>query len=221
MLFENEPTQDQSVIFSMTKRQASLLVAAGFFIVFITFISGYFWGKSNAISQFCMSVEQSTFADRIYTSMCELSESEAPTTQDTVTQNSESPADIATAVDAESELEPEIIDQVESIDPNAEPQIVKHDVQINAEPVHHGQLAGYGTMAQAQKFAQKLCKKGIPAKVETKTSKSSKGKTRSWYQVITQDYTDKAELESVVARITKEEKLRGVRIVRSEKDTLS
>lgn len=212
MFFENEPTKEQSLNVTLSKRQASLFVAGGFFLVFIIFMTGYFWGKSNAITQFCMSVEQSTFADRIYTSMCELSETEASPLQ-AVAQNTEVQPESVTALDAEPEVEQ--IDQVESIDPNGEPRLIEVQAPTKTSESYHAQLAGYGTLQQAQIFAQKLCKKNIPAKVETKKSKSTKGKTRSWYQVITQDFTNKEELESLVARVSKEEKLRGVRIVRS------
>lgn len=220
MNFNNEPTKDsnESINISLSNRQASLFVAAGLLIVFFSFITGYFWGKQNAISQFCMSVEQSSFADRIYTSMCELSETEAPTTQETVTAGQE-----------QSEAQLENIDALETANEQDESlallnqDSVQHVVQAVVEvPIksestvpYHAQLVGYGSQQVAEKFAEKLRKKGMPVKVETRKSKSTKGKTRSWYQVVTNDFTNKNELEALVARISKEEKLSGVRITRS------
>jgi len=219
MNFNNEPAKEhESINVSLSSRQASLMLAAGILILFFSFITGYFWGKKNAISQFCMSVEQSSFADRIYTSMCELSDTEIPVTQEQVAQNEEQVVEVATAVDA-TEIVEEQNDTVEPLNHDAlrtpvVQGVIEQQAAMSTVP-YHAQLAGYGSMAQAEKFAQKLCKKGTVAKVETRKSKSTKGKTRSWYQVVTKDFTDKKELETLVTRISKEEKLTGVRIVRS------
>ena len=187
------------------------MLAAGLLVLFFAFITGYFWGKQNAVSQFCMSIEQSSFADRIYTSMCEISETEAPTTSDTVAANEEQAAEVEAAAEAQ-----EIVAQkMESAQSTEQASTVQIAAVTQSSIAHYAQLAGYGTAQQAEKFAQKLRKKGTPVKVEERKSKSSKGKTRSWYQVVTQGFTDKKELETLVARISKEEKLSGVRIVRS------
>lgn len=220
MYFNNEPTKEsnETINISLSNRQASLFIAAGLLIIFFSFITGYFWGKRNAISQFCMSVEQSSFADRIYTSMCELSETEAPTTQETVAAAEEQAVAQVTSIDAV-----EATEEQEDLGVSLNHDSVQHVVQAVVETPtksesmvpYHAQLVGYGSQQMAEKFAQKLRKKGMPVKVEAKKSKSTKGKTRSWYQVVTQDFTSKNELEALVARISKEEKLSGVRITRS------
>jgi hypothetical protein len=210
MFFKDEPTKEnESINVSLSSRQASLLLAAGLLVLFFSFITGYFWGKQNAVSQFCMSVEQSSFADRIYTSMCEIAETEVPITSDTVATNDEQVAEVV--------VEPKIEELVKP-DADAIPLVASvAQESVVAQPTvsHYAQLAGYGTPQQAEKFAQKLRKKGLSVKVETRKSKSSKGKAKSWYQVVTKDFTDKKELETLVARISKEEKLSGVRIIRS------
>jgi len=210
MFFKDEQTKEnESIQVSLSSRQASLLLAAGLLVLFFSFITGYFWGKQNAVSQFCMSVEQSSFADRIYTSMCEISEPEIPTTSDTVAANDEQITEVVAVSETQKEVEPsaETVPLVASV--------VQEAVVAQPTISHYAQLAGYGTTQQAEKFAQKLRKKGLPVKVEARKSKSSKGKAKAWYQVVTKDFTDKKELETLVARISKEEKLSGVRIVRS------
>lgn len=207
MFFKDEPKKEnESINIMLSTRQASLLLAAALLVLFFSFITGYFWGKQNSISQFCMSVEQSSFADRIYSSMCEISETEVPASSET-----------APAPDAPETPEIQEVVQEEQVE-----QVASHDDlagQTTCQPqpreLHHAQLAGYGSKAQADKFAQKLNKKGIPVQVETRKSKSSKGKVKSWYQVVTENFANKEELEKLVARISKEEKLSGVRIVRS------
>ena len=221
MYFKNEPTKEssESINITLSNRQASLFIAAGLLIIFFSFITGYFWGKRSAISQFCMSVEQSSFADRIYTSMCELSETEPPTTQETVAVGQEQSTDVpVTSADAD-----QVAEEQEDLGVSLDHDSVQHVVQAVVETQvksaeverYHAQLVGSGSEQLAEKFAQRLRKKGMPVKVEAKKSKSTKGKIRSWYQVVTQDFTSKNELEALVARISKEEKLSGVRITRS------
>lgn len=202
MPFNDESSNNhENLHFTLSSRLASLLIAAGLLILFFSFMVGYFWGKQNGISQFCMNVEQSSFADRIYTSMCELSDSEVATNQESAGASEVQAVEIALA--QESDVQEDEVAQV------AEKQ--------DSAPLlaHHAQLVGYGSELQAEKFVKKLAQKGIQAHVASRKSKSSKGKVRLWYQVVTEDFTDKSELESLVARISKEERLNGVRIVRS------
>lgn len=212
MFFKDEPSKENELInVSLSSRQASLVLAAGLLILFFSFITGYFWGKQNAVSQFCMSVEQSSFADRIYTSMCEISETEVSVIPETVIASEEQTVESISKEEASEQSAPG-----NEITQESNVALAPHEAAITQPQIsYNAQLAGYGTSQQAEKFAQKLRKKGIRAKVETRKSKSSKGKTKSWYQVITEDFIDKKELETLVARISKEEKLSGVRIVRS------
>ena len=57
-------------------RQVSMLIAALMMVLFITFLGGYFFGKKYMVEQFVAKVEQDSFADQIYSSLCALSEYE-------------------------------------------------------------------------------------------------------------------------------------------------
>jgi len=65
----------------------------------------------------------------------------------------------------------------------------------------------------AQQFAQKLARKEISVAVKKRQSRSARGKFVFWYQVHTEKFEDKSELEKLVARLEIEEKLKGVQIV--------
>ena len=58
-----------------------------------------------------------------------------------------------------------------------------------------------------------MAKKNIVSEVKKRISKTAKGKVISWYQVVTPTYSDKVELEALVAKLVKEEKLNDTRIV--------
>ena len=49
--------------------------------------------------------------------------------------------------------------------------------------------------------------------IKERISTGIHGKKKVWYQVITQQYTDKEELEQLVAHVVKKEHLSGVQIV--------
>jgi septal ring-binding cell division protein DamX len=81
----------------------------------------------------------------------------------------------------------------------------------NAE--YFAQLAGFGTARAAQQFAQRLLRKEIQVVVKKRQSRSARGKFVSWYQVVTEKFDDRDQLEALVQRLEKEEKLKGVHIV--------
>ena len=49
--------------------------------------------------------------------------------------------------------------------------------------------------------------------VKKRQSRSSRGRFVAWYQVITEKFNDKGDLEALVKRLEYEEKLNDVRIV--------
>ena len=63
-----------------------------------------------------------------------------------------------------------------------------------------------------QKFVQKLALKDVETCVKKRISKTAKGRTIYWYQVVTPPCDDKEALTTLVNRLTKEEKLSGTYI---------
>lgn len=87
------------------------------------------------------------------------------------------------------------------------------DEEVAHQPLYYAQLIGFGTPWAAHQFVNHITKKGFSAKVEKRVSRTTKGKKICWYQVVTDMYTDKVYLEDIVDMLTKQEKLKGVRIV--------
>lgn len=83
----------------------------------------------------------------------------------------------------------------------------------SSEQAYYAPLIGFGYEHNAQGFKQKLAKKNIAVLVNTMQSKNVRGVTKNWYQVTTNNYKDKEELQLLVDRISKEEKLNGVKIL--------
>ncbi len=77
----------------------------------------------------------------------------------------------------------------------------------------YAQLIGFGTSAAAHRFTQQLQKKGIAVSVKTRYSKTPKGKQIMWYQVVTENYTNRKELEQLVEKVSRSERLTGAKIV--------
>jgi hypothetical protein len=81
---------------------------------------------------------------------------------------------------------------------------------------HHSerdrQLIGFGTEKAAQKFVQKLALKNIETFVKKRISKTAKGRTVYWYQVVTPPYDNKETLTLLVNKLAKEERLSGIYI---------
>lgn len=193
------------------QRQVSALVAATILAAATVFTTGYFYGKKEVIERISDVHEDEAFADQLYTAFNQGYTKFAP--QESNQDDAQTPEPL---MDGSSN---KIMNASESTQP--------HDLIVPTEQnsLYHAQLIGFGTERAAQQCAKKMEKKGFPVLVKTRHSVNySKGKDInnassyvqkkiSWYQVVTKSYKNRAELEQLVDRITKEEKLIGVNIV--------
>ncbi len=173
-------------------RQLSAIIAALLFVAFCIFISGYFLGKKYAAEQFTAAIRQDSFADHIYTSVLSTTPEQAETNNDLLTTT------VAQNPVATQEL---LVAQ--------EPIASLSDVSDLTQN-YYAQLIGFGTEKAAQQFVSKLAAKGTLTEVKKRASKTVKGKTSYWYQVVTPAYADKYELSTLVDKIAKEENLKDV-----------
>jgi len=208
-------------------RQVSFLVASLLMMFFITFLGGYFFGKKYMVEQFVAKIEQDSFADQIYSSLCALGECDPEELRALAAQESGGEVtDMCEATDQEpqeaapliaqtqqlSQEEPQMeVQEVASVD-QLKQEIASQEVPINTKS-YYALLAGYGTELAADKFVKRLAQKNISAITKKHISKTAKGAQRSWFQVVTREYSDRDTLQKLVDRITKEEKLKGVSIV--------
>jgi hypothetical protein len=179
-------------------RQLSFVVAGLMFLFFALFMTGYFLGKKKIVEQLSHDIQQEAFADQIYT----------------------------TVLAQEQEQKNDVVEQpimvVENTQPSQLMERMEHvDEQIalqEATQHYYAQLIGFGTEKAAQSFVQKLAAKGIETEIKKHTSKTAKGKVSYWYQVITSLYANEHELKDVVARLEKEENIKGTSIRKGFKD---
>ncbi len=175
-------------------RQLSAIVAVIILLAFSLFMTGYFLGKRKAVEQFTQDMQQDAVADRIYTTLLSTQPSEAVTTDTLlVTQADETP--IA------SFLMPQEIATAEQA------TTVALDTQY-----YYAQLIGFGTEKAAQSFIKKLAAKGIETELKKRVSKTVKGNSSYWYQVVTAQYSNKDDLLHLVDKLTKEENIKDARI---------
>lgn len=161
----------------------SLLVALMLLFLCI-FVAGYYWGKKSAIERFMKDLDQESFADKIYTSMCSWEDSSD-----------------------ESKEKEEINDDSISSEGSEEGSL-----SYSSERHFIAQLAGFGSQKTAQAYQIRLQKKGVPAHVVERHSSTAQGKKRTWYQVVT-PAMEKTIIDDIVKRLAQEDKLASVNIV--------
>lgn len=178
-------------------RQLSALVAVLLLIMCTIFIAGYFTGKRYVVEQFTQKIAQQHFSDQIYTAV--------------VTQAAEEDAHQSTIISGQyHDVADQTVDKVVA-EPAVEPdESANEPTGERSAMLHYAQLIGFSTEKAANQFKQRLSDKAIEVVVKKRTSKTARGKVTAWYQVVTQESTNRAELELLVDRIVKEEKLKGV-----------
>lgn len=98
------------------------------------------------------------------------------------------------------------------------PQISKVEAQgaVNIsqpqDTQYFAELVGFGVINQAKNYAKRLEKRNIKSFVIERKSRTARGKTRIWYQVITAPM-GYDELQNLVDRIKVEDHLHGVTLV--------
>lgn len=188
------------------RHQTSRIVALLLIIACFIFVAGYFWGQRTAIDQLLNTVERDSFADQIHYSMCSIYDQKDEENGDQEPTNNEDDSE-----QSENEgNEPEVTIEVVADAKKTEKTEIK---QINESKKYVAQLAGFGSEKNAQQLVQRLHIKGITVSLKKRQSKTARGKVVPWYQVTTQEYADSNELDDVVKKIKRHEKLHDIKIV--------
>lgn len=175
-------------------RQLSVIVATILLLAFFVFMTGYFLGKKKVVEQFTQEMHQDAFADKIYTTVLSTQEN----------QQLENNALLVTHVDDAVVESPSAIENIALVD--------LAPVVSDTTQRYYAQLIGFGTEKAAQLFVDKLLAKGIETEVKKRVSKTVKGRTSYWYQVVTVYYSNKNDVVDLVARLAKEENIKDARI---------
>ncbi len=180
---------DMSGLF-VPNRHLSFVMAGIILVVFSTFMGGYFFGQKSSAEQFTHQIHQDSFADQVYSSVFSLAERQE--------RGNSTSQNVAAIVKTDTLVET-----------TSKPEETEH-VSSNR---YYAQLIGFGTSRAAERFVKRLTQKDVIVQTKKRVSKTAKGRTIVWYQVVTPPYADKMELEMLVSQLSKEEKLKDVRII--------
>lgn len=205
MKHKSERKDKEKVGLFIPKREASWAIAVFIGLAFLIFMTGYFWGQRRAVSQFLGKLEDESFSDKITYSLYTMNGKYLSDSD----EEDEEPDPGEESAEEEKEMKAEPV-KVAEIPPMKEETIASTVTYI-------APLVGFGTLHAANKFAQRVKKMGITVHVKRRISKSPKGRTIAWYQVVTDVYSDKNEIEHVVMRIKDKEKIKDVKIIERKK----
>lgn len=186
-----------------TEKQVTIAAVLLLLISFVSFVLGYYVGKNRDVLNITKEVIKDSFADQIAVSLYSAQKESLDNSSSVI--NNEADNDIMAM--AKNNLGNENTQDTVCVE-----QLAKEHVP-NDLIYHYAQLIGFGTERAANQCAKRWQMQGFPVTIQKRTSQSAKGKQSFWYQIITQDYSDKNELENLVKKIKKQEKLSDIRII--------
>lgn len=212
-------TQDESCVCDgkqgvfINNRHMSWAISIILLLIFFVFMAGYFFGKKKVIDQLNYKIDQDSLTDHIYSSMYALYDSKVqPESSDNVEPGEEA---------SETDLVPDEQSLEQSIDVATEVKVLDEPSQDAPKVIavqndgreYYAQLVGFSSERTAQQFVRKLAHRDITAHIKQRPSKTAKGRTVYWYQIITESFTNKEDLLKLVEAIKRREKLHDVRII--------
>lgn len=213
----NCPCKNEQGIF-IVHRHAAWIVSLIIVWSFFAFISGYFLGQRALLEQFSTRLEQDSLSDKIYSSLCTLYEVD---NEGEVTDNDADTSVADTSVTDTNSTEISVTDtsierQELTVADGVKEQPSQKEERKKPEEkkmrTYYAPLAGFGSAERAYAFAKRCTDKNVKVVVKKKPSKSIKGRTHYWYQVITQPYEDKKMLMTALDAIKRTEHIRTISI---------
>lgn len=196
----------------LTKKEASISVTVLTILSLLIFLTGYFWGKKSAIESFTQKATEDSLNDRAdyMLTMQTFAAKNGTSIEELGIENKNQSSSDQVLPDA---LEEEIDTKTSSSEPVGVP--VSSKVSTKANKIskgsqHYALLAGFGKKSLAQQMVDRLQKRNISVRLKTRVSKSASGKSsKTWYQVTTLPYDTVQEVQDVVDRIIRHEKIRN------------
>jgi len=211
-------SEKKSGIF-LSARQVSWVVSFLFFTCFFIFISGYFLGKKKAVEKFYSKIKQDSFSDHIYYSMCSMYDKDDELQAEEGSVSTQPDLVALPEEKKKSQEEPEalLLQAAAAIEKEIQKECRVAEERIEAVQKNndwfYAELIGFGTNRAAEKFANKLKKDNIGVSVKRRRSKTAKGRVITWYQVVTEKFSNRNDLIALVDNISAQERLKDVRIV--------
>lgn len=191
----------------LTNRHVSWSLSTLLFMIFFIFMVGYFMGKKRSMDQLNYKIDQESLTDNIYSSMYALYDGKVkPESADTIDPDEEVAENDSTE---DSALE-QTIDVLSHEKISSE---VTAPISISDGHEYYAQLVGFNSERTAQQFVQKLAQRDITAHIKQRSSKTAKGRMIYWYQVVTETFSNKGDLMTLVEAIKRRDKLHDVRII--------
>lgn len=211
--FQNDSNKSQQVYeasveklcLSLTSRQVSWVVSGFFLLSFCVFMAGYFLGQRKAIADFSCKIEQDSLGDAIFASFYSLYGGKDGSIE-LASDESSSPEGQSEPTQEVAQREP-VEQSLGEIISGEQPVVAPESMDR-----YYAELIGFGNENAASAFVQRLQKETIPVQVKKRVSKTARGKQVVWYQVITDEFSDRASLLDLVKKIEQKEHLKGVNI---------
>lgn len=182
-----------------------LLVTVGVVSGFI----GYYWGRKFVAEDFVNYCGTEALADRIAASLYARYGSDSQDDEDTTTKADPAAEEVE---DAETEDEEGEEPDQDVVLPEGGPSSVAGDASLASEALYEAQLAGFGSESSAEHYLKKLRTQSIAAHVRKRTTRTARGRTSTWYQVVTNPLSY-SEASNLVTRLKEEDHLKGVVLV--------
>lgn len=192
----------------INRKIVSIVTASLIMLGTFIFIAGYFWGYRQASQDVQLNIKQTNFADQISYASNNL---DASSNLINVADDNSNLVDNTTSHSAQIEQNNQglINDLSDNLSENTNTE------NTNDLTNYYAELIGFGRLKAAQAFVDKMKDKGFLLVIRKRISKTGAGKIVNWYQVITESYSNKQELQKVVDVIRQTERLQGIKIKNS------
>ena len=172
----------------IAKRQASWCLTAFLICLLLSFLTGYFWGRRQPIADL---TEQLSTAVALKTDeLDKLVGTSADKLTDTPDTNLSKASDSV-----------------------GKDQALANSDSNTIAKQYYGTLLSFNNLKSAQKYLNKLQNSGYNLKIKTRHSRNSKNKKYTWYQIITENFTDKTKLAQLIQAIKQQENLPNTKII--------
>lgn len=170
-----------------TAARLSAGLIVGFFALFTT---GYFTGKRHALQEIAVQTQNESFNDHITTAIDTMYQPQQCTYYD--------PFD--------SQQQEEFAQEA--------PEIQQAHVEQQSEPSarYYAELVGFGARRNAEAFVEKMNGQNIDVRLQDRTSTTKSGKTITWFQILSPQFTEKETLNEFISTIKQHEKLHDIRV---------
>jgi len=182
----------------------------------LSFIAGYYWARHSLAEELMQLCCQEELSDLV-AAACYANNGEELIQQeqepDLLQQEHQEQHVDSTEVATEGAMVDTEI-EVETAEENAE-QIVTESATRRYQAI----LIGFGDIRNAEKYANKVAPLGIKTRIVQRVGKNKKGRTVTWYQVVTESMSYES-LSAVVDRLKKTDRLEGVMIIEIEEEPM-